>query len=108
MTLSILAFFIVSLTDDGYATGRDTIKSFGNKRFQLIRHPFGLDNYQKISLYDAKEEKTIIQDVYNYKENDSFLYITAKDIYCILDYQVEIYRCSVALNDFTLEEQKKF
>lgn len=53
-----------------YNSGRDTIESFGNGRFQIIR----VDGERK-TLYDLEKQRTIVYKAVNWKKSKDYVYI---------------------------------
>lgn len=98
-----LFYFIVFACNDGYLSGRDTVESYVNGRFQIIR-----SNTDAKSLYDLKEVKALIPHIKKYYEDEDNVYIIGKDEYLILNLKKKDYKMSKNLNDFTIEEQRMF
>ena len=98
-----LFYFIVFVCDDGYLSGRDTVESYVNGRFQIIR-----SNTDAKSLYDLKEVKALIPHIKKYYEDEDNVYIIGEDEYLILNLKKKDYKMSKNLNDFTIEEQRIF
>lgn len=109
LLLYSLQLFLINNDDDEYSIGRDTLKSFGNGRYQIIKF---YDENRKIekSLYDLKENKIIVSNIYTYYERlvDNNVYLVGEDSYCILNYKKEEYMQSSNLSDFSYEQQKIF
>jgi hypothetical protein len=101
--LIYLLYFIIILSDNNYTSGRDTIESFGNGRFQIIR----ISNEKK-ELSDLKELKTIESDIQVYYQTENRVYIIGNNGYCILNCSEENYKQSKDLSDFAIEEQQIF
>ena len=98
-----LFYFIVFVCNDGYLSGRDTVESYVNGRFQIIR-----SNTDAKSLYDLKEVKALIPHIKKYYEDEDNVYIIGEDEYLILNLKKKDYKMSKNLNDFTIEEQRMF
>lgn len=107
--LAYLLQLLLIISDDDYSIGKDTIESFGNGRYQIIRFYDENRNINK-TLYDLKENETIESNIYTYSERliDNTVYIVGEDGYCILNYEKEEYIQSNDLSDFSYEQQKIF
>ena len=95
-----------------YITGRDTVKSFGNVRYQIIRIPASIDGEtQKFNiLYDLKDDTTIESEILEFRhdEKNSLVYTFGDNGYTILNYKEEKYKQSKSCQDFTDEERSIF
>ena len=95
-----------------YITGRDTVKSFGNGRYQIIRIPASIDGEtQKFNiLYDLKDDTTIESKILEFRHDDknSLVYTFGDNGYTILNYKEEKYKQSKSCQDFTDEERSIF
>ena len=98
-----LFYFIVFVCNDGYLSGRDTVESYVNGRFQIIR-----SNTDAKLLSDEKEEKILIPHIKRYYEDEDNVYIIGDDEYLILNLKKKDYKMSKNLDDFTIEEQRMF
>ena len=98
-----LFYLIVFVCNDGYLSGRDTVESYVNGRFQIIR-----SNTDAKSLYDLKEVKALIPHIKKYYEDEDNVYIIGEDEYLILNLKKKDYKMSKNLDDFTIEEQRIF
>ncbi len=98
-----LFYFIVFVCNDGYLSGRDTVESYVNGRFQIIR-----SNTDAKLLSDEKEEKILIPHIKRYYEDEDNVYIIGDEEYLILNLKKKDYKMSKNLGDFTIEEQRMF
>lgn len=103
-----LSLFIIFASGDNYISGRDTIKSFGSGRYQIIGTNH-YDNDIKV-LIDLKDEKTIESYIYNYyeRETSNNVYIIGENGYSVLNYKKEEYKQSKNLNEFNKKDQEIF
>lgn len=109
ISLFILAHIFCFIMADQYIIGRDTVKSFGDGRYQIIRIPITTDekSEERNLLYDLKEHITIESEIYVFQhdEEKKKVYIIGSNGYTVLKYNEERYRQSKALQDFSDEEQ---
>ena len=95
-----------------YITGPDTVKSFGNGRYQIIKIPASIDGKtQKFNiLYDLKDDTTIESEILEFRhdEKNNLVYTFGDNGYTILNYKKEKYKQSKSCQDFTDEEQSIF
>ena len=74
---------------DPYIIGRDTVKSFGNGRYQIIRIPASIDGEtQKFNiLYDLKDDTAIESEILEFRhdEKNSLVYTFGDNGYTILN-----------------------
>ena len=94
---------IILFISHGYIGGRDTIVSFDDGRFQLIK--FDAPDIRLMGLYDASEEKMIENDIYFWRNVDDKVYFIVKDGYGILEVATGVYSSSSNINDFILDDQ---
>lgn len=94
---------IILFISHGYIGGRDTIVSFDDGRFQLIK--FDAPDIRLMGLYDASEEKMIENDIYFWRNVDDKVYFIVKDWYGILEVATGVYSSSSNINDFILDDQ---
>lgn len=106
----ILGHLFFFFMDNKYIIGRDTVESFGNGRYQIIRISIDKDVKERNTLYDLKENTTIESDIYMFHHNkkNSTVYIIGINGYTVLKYGEEGYKQSKSLQDFTDEENSLF
>ena len=113
--ISIFMFFLfccfvwfLNSIDDVYLSGKDTEKSFGNGRYQIISFPKDENGIIKKALIDVKENEMIGSFVYHVKEIDNLVYIEGEMGYTLLDYDNESYQQFHTIQDFKQEAQVIF
>lgn len=95
-----------------YISGKDTVKSFGNGRYQIIKIPASIDGKTKTFnvLYDLRDETAIESKILKFKHDkkNGLVYILGDNGYTILKYKEEKYKQSKSFQDFTDDEQSVF
>lgn len=99
----LLFIFWIIPPHDGYLSGRDTVQSFKNGRYQIIRSSSG-----SISLHDLKTNIVIESEIRNKEEIDDIIYIIGNNGYCKLDYENEEVKQSKEISDFNDVDQNIF
>lgn len=95
----IFTHILFQLLKDPYLSGKDTVESFGDGRYQIIR--VSDEKHQEILLLvDLKTNETIETQVYNKKEINNIVYLVSANGYCVLDYKNGILKKSKYLEDF--------
>lgn len=93
-----------------YPTGKDTVKSFANGRFQTIRlvtTDASGEMREKVTLYEYGKD-TIESNIYHEKSVDDIEYFLGIDGYTVLDYKNCKYKHSDNIEDFTEREKEIF
>lgn len=73
---------IIGCSDKNYRSGRDTVKAFGDGRFQVLR----IRGKRNI-LYDLQQQRTIVYDVEDWSvvSNYVFSFDREKQVFVVLD-----------------------
>jgi len=71
VTLVVFASLFIGCREVKYKTGRDTIRSFGDGRYQIL----SMSGTQV--LYDIKQQKEILRDVTNWLKSDEEIILIA-------------------------------
>lgn len=81
--ISIIVFIGFSCTEQKYPSGRDTVESFGDGRFQILWAPSKIK-----ALHDGQTQETIVKDVKIWSKEGEFLYIvgTGEQLFTVLNY----------------------
>lgn len=84
----ILIFFPVTGCDnDKYPSGRDTVQSFGNGRFQIGRTP------SMKFLIDMATKENITLDIRDWQNQGDWVYLVNEDgLYTVLNYRTGYYK----------------
>ena len=82
-----------------YPIGKDTIKAFGDARFQILK----TNNDDKV-LNDVEQNFVIESDVYNYIERDDSVYFYGKIGFTMIDLKNIIIKQYKDYNGFSKEE----
>lgn len=78
-----------------YPSGRDTYKSFGDGKFQLL---YASDD--SLDLDDVGSQHTVIRHVYEYKAKGDLVFVSSEeDIFAVLNYKTG---CCTTHNDINL------
>jgi len=106
------SIWVAAIMLSKYPSGRDTVESFGNGRYQIIGfHSFdGKQKQMRYSLRDEKKNISIVEDIYIYNNKDKLgkVYIIGKNSYTILDYKQEKYDQTDNIANFSSDEQDIF
>lgn len=95
----IFAHILLFALKDPYLSGKDTVESFGDGRYQIIR-VLGESHQEILLLIDLKTNTTIEKQIYNKKEINNIVYFVGANGYCILDYKNETFKQSKYLENF--------
>ncbi len=99
----IIAHILLYLLKDPYLNGRDTVESFGDGRYQIIRVTD--ENHQEsLLLVDLKTDVTLETQIYNKKEINNIVYLVSANGYCVLDYKNGTLKQSKYLEDFNEDD----
>lgn len=95
--LIILISMIVFLENDKvkYSSGKDTVESFGNGTFQILKGPD-----KKISLVDVEKNNNIEEEIKDYKKIKNKIYIFGKIGYTVVDFNLNEIKQYKASSDF--------
>jgi hypothetical protein len=85
ITVTLISLFVCQSKDYKYEPGKDTVDIFGDGTYQILRI---VDENLKEhkSLYNNEKQESIIENVLNYKEHKSLLYVVGDDKYTIVNY----------------------
>lgn len=99
--LSII-FVAVACKKTKYPSGKDTIESFGDGKFQISKTP------SRFVLINEKTNEFLESNIYRYKEIKPFVYIIGESGYLILNYETGEIKKHKKVEYFSNEEIKIF
>ncbi|MCK9305347.1 MAG: hypothetical protein M0P27_08130 [Bacteroidales bacterium] len=98
----LLFFLLIGCDKQIYQSGRDTIKSFYNGRFQIVH--LGEDTHV---LVDNQENLNIAMDIkdWEFLNGKLYLYDNRLEVYIVLDLQLGHFKKSKKPSDFSKEAE---
>lgn len=101
--LLILLFLpLLGCQQEKYPSGRDTFKSFGDGRFQILRY-----GHISLHLHDGVTQKIIVDRVKDYTTNGDLAYFLAEDgMYTVLNFVTAEYHQYKTIAEAPIEHKK--
>ncbi|MFE4569798.1 hypothetical protein [Paenibacillus chitinolyticus] len=112
LVVLMIIFGAVMVLKDGkerFPSGKDTVESFGDGTFQILRGY--VDNKQVDSLFNYNMdilEQVVEKNIKNYKVKDRMLYVLGDEGYTRINIQTYEVKKSKSLDDFNHEDAKIF
>lgn len=102
-----ILFLGTGCTPEKYPSGRDTVESFGDGTFQILRGPDRI-----LSLRDESKPqyngRVIESNVLSYRRKGEFVYVIGESGYTVLNYETGEVRKHTSLDELPDQEQKVF
>lgn len=104
LLLGVWLFFLVGCEEKKHPSGRDTIESFGNGRYQIV----GVVNKRVLVDLDRNIRPSVEDNVYKYKVRGDLVYVIGQRGYTIVNYRTGEINQYKEINKFTLGDRKIF